>query len=76
MNEAAKEKTLAEKAPASYECRACGYIYEPAKGDGKAKIPPGTLFTDLPKSWRCPVCGVAKGGFANIGSPNAPSGFE
>lgn len=75
MNEAAKEKTLAEQAPPSYECRSCGYVYEPAKGDSKANIPAGTLFSDLPVSWRCPVCGVGKRAFANIGATNAPSGF-
>jgi rubredoxin len=76
MNEAAKEKTLAEQAPPSYECRACGYVYEPSKGDNKNDISPGTLFTDLPLSWRCPVCGVGKNAFVNIGAKNAPSGFS
>lgn len=75
MSEAAKEKTLAEQAPANYECRACGYIYVPAKGDGKANIAPGTEFADLPVNWRCPVCGTGKKAFTNIGAPDAPSGF-
>lgn len=75
MNEAAKEKTLAEQAPPSYECRSCGYVYEPAKGDSKGNIPVGTLFSDIPVSWRCPVCGVGKRAFTNIGATNAPSGF-
>lgn len=76
MNEAAKEKTLAEQAPPSYECRSCGYVYVPQKGDAQTKTPPGTLFTDLPSSWHCPVCGVGKGAFVNIGATDAPSGFE
>lgn len=75
MSEAANEKTLAEQAPPSYECRACGYTYVPAKGDGKNNIPPGTLFTDLPQSWKCPVCGARKTAFVNIGATDAPSGF-
>ena len=75
MSEAANEKTLAEQAPASYECRACGYVYVPTKGDGKQDIAPGTLFTELPVSWRCPVCGVGKNAFVDIGAPDAPSGF-
>ncbi|GAB4529611.1 MAG: rubredoxin [Pleurocapsa sp.] len=71
----AAEKTLAEQAPPSYECRSCGYVYEPAKGDSQGKIPAGTLFTDLPNDWRCPVCGVRKTQFTNIGAKGAPSGF-
>lgn len=38
----------------------CGYIYDPQKGDRKAKIPPGTKFEDLPDNWTCPLCGAGK----------------
>ena len=72
---AASEKTLAEQAPSSYECRACGYVYVPSKGDNQGKIPAGTRFTELPDDWRCPVCGVRKTQFVNIGAQGAPSGF-
>lgn len=41
----------------------CGYIYNPAKGDRKGKIPAGTRFEDLPEEWRCPVCGASKKAF-------------
>jgi rubredoxin len=71
----AKERTLAEQAPPSYECRSCGYVYVPSKGDNQGNIPAGTLFTDLPNDWRCPVCGVRKTQFVNIGAQGAPSGF-
>ncbi|MGL5796373.1 MAG: rubredoxin [Waterburya sp.] len=71
----AKERTLAEQAPPSYECRSCGYVYVPSKGDNQGNIPAGTLFTDLPGDWRCPVCGVRKTQFVNIGAQGAPSGF-
>lgn len=70
-----KEKTLAEQAPASYECRSCGYVYVPAKGDNQGNIAAGTQFTELPNDWRCPVCGVRKTQFVNIGAQGAPSGF-
>jgi rubredoxin len=76
MSERPEEKTMAERAPANYECRSCGYVYEPAKGDGKSKTPAGTLFEDLPITWRCPVCGVGKAQFVNVGASDAPSGFE
>ncbi|WP_278002582.1 rubredoxin [Nodosilinea sp. FACHB-13] len=59
-----------------YECRSCGYSYEPVKGDSRAKIPQGTAFEDLPVNWRCPVCSAPKKRFANIGPVNSPSGFK
>ena len=44
----------------------CGYIYNPAKGDRKGKIPPGTRFEDLPEDWKCPVCGAGKHLFKKV----------
>ena len=76
MSDQPEEKTLAELAPARYECRSCGYIYEPSKGDSKAGIKPDTLFENLPEDWRCPVCGVRRSQFNNIGSSGAASGFK
>ena len=76
MSERPEEKTLAEKSPPSYECRACGYVYEPSKGDSKNDIAAGTQFEDLPSNWRCPVCGARSNVFVNIGATGAPSGFE
>jgi rubredoxin len=75
MSDRPSEKTLAELASPNYECRTCGYLYVPSKGDSKRDIAPGTAFTDLPPSWRCPVCGVGKNQFINTGSSDAPSGF-
>jgi len=75
-NPAKEEKTLAEQAPACYECRSCGYVYEPLKGDDASQIPPGTPFEELPSDWRCPVCGVRRSQFRNVGSSGAPSGFQ
>jgi rubredoxin len=76
MSERPIEKTLAEQALASYECRACGYVYEPNKGDSKTNTSQGTSFEDLSEEWRCPVCGARKSAFVNIGAVNAPSGFQ
>jgi rubredoxin len=59
-----------------HECRACGYVYEPLKGDDRARIPANTAFEDLPGDWRCPVCSAPKKGFSNIGVKGAPSGFK
>jgi len=38
-----------------YECRSCGYSYEPIKGDSTNNIPAGVAFEQLPEAWRCPV---------------------
>jgi rubredoxin len=53
---------LAERA-GRYLCVACGYIYEPERGEPKNGIPPGTAFRDLPESYICPVCGA----YAKVG---------
>ncbi|MDR2495235.1 MAG: rubredoxin [Spirochaetaceae bacterium] len=43
-----------------YICETCGYVYDPADGDGDAGIKPGTAFADLPADWACPTCGHGK----------------
>lgn len=67
-----------EKDPAldRHECRACGYVYEPTRGDDRRDVPAGTSFDDLPINWRCPVCGAKKAAFVNIGPAGLASGFE
>jgi len=50
----------------SYECIACGYIYDTAEGDPLAGIEPGTPFEDLPDNWVCPDCGLGKEEFEKI----------
>lgn len=46
-----------------FECSACGYVYDPAKGDPDGGIAPGTPFEDIPDDWVCPVCGLGKDSF-------------
>ncbi len=48
-----------------WQCQAtnCGYIYNPAKGDRKGKIPKDINFEDLPDDWKCPLCGAGKKAF-------------
>jgi rubredoxin len=60
----------------SYECGACGYTYEPIRGDSTSDIAAGTAFEALPDTWRCPVCGARKPRFINIGPKDSPSGFK
>jgi rubredoxin len=59
-----------------HECQACGYVYEPLKGDEKGSISPGVAFESLPEEWRCPVCGARPSRFSNIGTAGAASGFK
>ena len=49
-----------------WECRVCGYVYDPELGDSSQGIDPGTPFEDLPDSWACPICGVPKRMFRRI----------
>ncbi len=50
----------------SYECIACGYVYDPSEGDPYAGIEPGTAFENLPDDWLCPDCGLGKEEFVKI----------
>ena len=44
-------------------CKACGLIYDEAKGDADSGLAPGTRFADIPDDWACPLCGVTKADF-------------
>ena len=44
-------------------CRACGLLYDEAKGDEDSGLAPGTRFADIPDDWACPLCGVTKADF-------------
>ena len=51
-----------------YQCRRCGYIYDPEVGDPDGNIPPGTPFELLPDGWKCPICGATKNYFDKLES--------
>ena len=72
MSTEAAESTALDR----YECQACGYIYEPLKGDDRRQIPEATSFEAVQADWRCPVCGAPKSRFSNIGEVGSPSGFK
>lgn len=59
-----------------YECRVCGYVYEPSKGSPTEQIRPGTAFEQLPAQWRCPVCGARPPQFNKLGPEEGSSGFQ
>jgi len=48
---------------ALFICRACGLIYDEAKGDADSGLAAGTRFADIPEDWACPLCGVGKADF-------------
>lgn len=76
--EASAETTPADD-PAThrFECRSCGYVYDPGEGVRKLGIEPGTSFLELdPVGFRCPVCRSRVGAFRDIGPRSKPSGFE
>ncbi|CAL8467741.1 g7279 [Coccomyxa elongata] len=69
-SEAAQKKAEADRLRAAEKfmvvgtgeavCAGCGYEYMPKNGDPEYPITPGTLFTDLPDDWNCPICGAEK----------------
>ena len=60
-----------------YECRNCGYVYDPIEGVKKYGISSGTAFLDLDQAdFRCPVCRLGVEAFRDIGPKSSPSGFE
>lgn len=71
-----QEKITDPKLMDRYECRSCGYIYEPVKGDDSTGIDAGTPFEEIYTSWKCPVCTAPKRRFSNVGPAGNPSGFK
>ena len=70
-------EAIADKSSHRYECRNCGYIYDPIEGVKKFDIPSGTSFSSLDQfEFRCPVCRMGVEYFKDIGSRSSPSGFE
>jgi len=60
-----------------FECRSCGFVYDPGEGVRKLGIEPGTPFLAVDAAtFRCPVCRSRVGAFKDIGPRNKPSGFE
>jgi len=41
-----------------YECKICGWVYDPEKNDKDGGIEKGIAFNDLPATWECPICGA------------------
>jgi|TARA_B100001287_G_scaffold86322_1_gene72185 rubredoxin len=83
VDAAPAEEVSAEEAPESdprthrFECRSCGYVYDPDEGVKKVNIAVGTAFAELDAlSFRCPVCRSKVAAFKDIGPRSKASGFE
>ena len=50
----------------TWMCLNCGYLYDEAKGDPSANLPPGTRWADVPADWICPDCGLGKADFEMV----------
>ena len=51
---------------AKYKCKICGYIFDEDDIEEGLNIPAGTKFDDLPSSFKCPKCRMAKGMFEKV----------
>ena len=49
----------------TYTCNVCGYQYNEAAGDPDNGIAPGTLWSNVPDGFVCPLCGVGKDEFSD-----------
>tara|TARA_Y100001970_G_C14254593_1_gene874287 strand:- start:7343 stop:7780 length:438 start_codon:yes stop_codon:yes gene_type:complete len=60
-----------------FECKGCGFIYDPAEGIRKFGIHKNTPFNSIDKnSFKCPVCRSGYELYENIGLKNKSGGFE
>jgi len=55
------------------ECGICWWVYDPALGDDVTQVSPGTPFSRLPDTWRCPNCDAEKSKFMVLGSVGGAS---
>lgn len=49
-----------------YMCVICGLVYEEEQGWPDDGIAPGTLWEDVPLTWKCPECGAGKEDFEMV----------
>ena len=71
------EKSITNVEQNRFECRSCGYIYDPSEGNKKLNIPQNTPFSALDgNTFACPVCRAGKNFYKDIGPKSKPSGFE
>ncbi|MGU9956647.1 MAG: rubredoxin [Arenicellales bacterium WSBS_2016_MAG_OTU3] len=47
-------------------CVICGYVYDEEQGAPDDGLAPGTLWKDVPDTWKCPDCEATKTDFELI----------
>ncbi len=50
----------------TYMCVICGYVYDEEQGAPDDGLAPGTLWKDVPDTWKCPDCEATKTDFELI----------
>ena len=50
----------------SWVCLICGWIYNEEDGLPEEGIAAGTRFSEIPDTWRCPLCDVGKDDFVAV----------
>ena len=51
---------------AIYKCKICGFVFDEDNIEEGLNIPAGTKFEDLPSSFKCPKCRMAKSMFEKV----------
>ncbi len=49
-----------------WQCLICGNVFDEELGDAESAVPAGTLFSELPDDWSCPLCGAPKEQFERM----------
>lgn len=52
-----------EAVPQKMICKTCSWVYDPAVGEPNQGVEPGTIWSDVPASFLCPVCFMGKDDF-------------
>ena len=77
QSEPQKDEDITNVEQNRFECRSCGYIYDPSEGIKKLNIPRNTPFMAIDgNTFACPVCRAGKNLYKDIGPKSKPSGFE
>ncbi len=63
--EPAKKKSEKE-VKSVHQCQSCFTIYDKLYGDANAGVSAGTIFKDLPESYKCAVCDASKDSFEKV----------
>lgn len=64
-----EQEVFMKKSTGKHMCTNCDWEYDEEKGDSMmigGMVKPGTVFTDLPADWRCPVCRASKDAFEEV----------